>query len=186
MSDSKHMMLAFGLFLAVLALGGVTLVWPNARQISQTRERIAELQTRSADVEQIAETVEKLSRMMRDAQQRVDRDAKIIADRPDVPSMIRRLSFPIDGEHVMDQTFNAGAVVEPLPESYPTIRAIPVTMEMKATFDSIYEVLHAVESLDRLVRPRTIRLRRDAEKVNRRGEPIIETVMVFDAVYEER
>jgi len=185
MSDSKHIMLAIGLFLAVLMLGGTTLVVPNAREVRAINDRIADLQFRSEGVEQTAALVEDLSRMMSDAQRKVNQDLKPIPSEPGIASMIRRLSLTIDGETVVDQTFNVGSVNEPLPEMYPAIRGVPVTMEMTSTFESIYAVLRTVESMDRLVRLRAFRVRAPENQVNGHGEPIIQTTLEIEAVYEE-
>lgn len=185
MSDSRHIMVAIGLFLAVLVLGGMTLVLPNAREVRDIRDRMANLQIRSEGVEQTAVMVEQLSRMMTDATRMIDSELKQIPEEPGIASMIRRLSLAIDGVTVLDQTFNVGTTAEPLPTTHPTIRAVPVTMEMKSTFESIDAVLRSIETMDRLVRLRSIRIRTVEDRVNHHGEPIIETALVVESVYEE-
>lgn len=186
MSDRRHIMLAVGLFLAVLALGGMTLALPNVREVWEIRERVADLTNRSEGVEQTTLMVEQLSKMVADAQRTVDADLKSIPNEAGIALMIRRLSLPIDGETVRDQTFSVGSVIEPLPETHPMIRAVPVTMEMKATFESTYAVLRTIESMERLVRLRSIRINSSTDAINRYGEPIVSTLLVLETVYEEQ
>lgn len=186
MSDSRHIMLAIGLFLAVILLGGVGLIVPNAREVRDIRERVTDLTERSEGVEQTTEEVEQLSRMLAEARQTIETELKIIPEESGVTSMIRQLSLTIDRQTVLDQTFTVGSRTEPLPEAYPDIRAVPVTMEMKSTFGSVYAVLRAVESMERMVRLRTLRFRAsDQPRVNQYGDPIVETVLVLEAVYED-
>lgn len=185
MSDKRHFMLSIGLFITVLVLGGVGLVLPNAREVHDIRDRIADLQSRSEGVEQTTAMVEQLSIMMTDAKQSIDAELKIIPEQSGVTAMIRELSLSIDSVRVLDQTFTVGSTIDPLPETHPSIRAVPVTMEMESTFDSIYAVLRAVESMDRLVRLRSMRIRAMGQQTNPQGDPIVETVLAIDAVYED-
>jgi Tfp pilus assembly protein PilO len=184
MSESRHVMLAVGLFFAVLVLGGIALILPNAREISNIRDREHDLQHRSKAIAQTGEVVAQLSRMLLDAQQTIDTELKQIPDEPGIASLIRRLSLAIDHETVLDQTFKVGAAIEPLPEAHPAIRAIPVTMEMKGTFDSTFAAIRSIESMDRLLRLRSIRTRTIEDQLKQHGQPIIETVIMIEAVYQ--
>lgn len=79
---------------------------------------------------------------------------------PDVAGVIRRLSLPIDGHRIFDQTFTAGrpgAAANGAPEGW---RATPVRVEVEGDWSAIRELLDLVDDLPGPVRTTALRLNR--------------------------
>lgn len=79
---------------------------------------------------------------------------------PDVAGVIRRLSLPIDGHRVLDQTFTAGragAAANGAPDGW---RATPVRVEVVGDWSAIRDLLDLVDDLPGPVRTTALRLNR--------------------------
>lgn len=79
---------------------------------------------------------------------------------PDVAGVIRRLSLPIDGDRVLDQTFTAGragAAANGAPDGW---RATPVRVEVVGDWSAIRDLLDLVDDLPGPVRTTALRLNR--------------------------
>jgi Tfp pilus assembly protein PilO len=158
MNENRHLIFAVAGGLAIVLLGGVLLVWPNYRETRRIRQETIELEEKVSDLAGHTGTVERLADELEAARARVDRELKLIPNTPDIAGLMRKLSLPVDGSTVLDQTFTAGNACDAvLGESYSE-RSMPLTVDMQARFDSVFALICAAERMDRLVRVSSVRL----------------------------
>jgi hypothetical protein len=85
------------------------------------------------------------------------------------------------------QTIVAGDAVPATPSGNGALHAVPVTIDMKATFARVMEVLVRAEGDRRLVRPIRIEIERPSEEKGARGaapsDNLVEARIELDAVY---
>ena len=79
---------------------------------------------------------------------------------PDLAGVIRRLSLPIDGIRVIDQTFTAGRSTSAGLGSPEWWRSSPVQVELVADWASIRRLLGLIDALSTPVRTTTIEIER--------------------------
>jgi Tfp pilus assembly protein PilO len=169
---------------AAVLLGGGYFVLDAYREASAVHQEINGLETKIAGLSGTAEQVERLSDEVDAMQKRLDRDYKYIPDTPDVASMMRKLSMPVDGTSVIDQTFTAGSETPAVAGVEDGASAMPLTIDMIGRFDSIFALMQAAESMKRLVRLASVRLEVDRENENL--EPGFVTASIgLEVVYED-
>jgi len=94
---------------------------------------------------------------------------------------MRRLSMPVDGVYVYDQTFTAGDPREAVPGGDLSIMVQPLTVDMDARFDSIFALMGQAESMDRLMRISSVSIAIDrTNKENTIATASIVLESVFD------
>lgn len=158
MSDSKHLMIAVAGGLLVLLLGGALLVWPNYREARAIRQEVVELRGKISGLAGQTGKVEQLADELEAARRRVGEELKLVPETADVAGLMRKLSLPVDGRTVLDQTFTAGNPCDAVPGESFSERALPLTVDMEATFDSVFALICAAERMDRLVRISSVRV----------------------------
>jgi hypothetical protein len=79
---------------------------------------------------------------------------------PDLAGVIRRLSLPIDGVRVLDQTFTAGRPGPAASDAPEDWRATPIRVELSGDWTAIRELLALVDDLPAPVRTTKVVLRR--------------------------
>ena len=111
---------------------------------------------------------------------------RAIPTHPDQASLMRMLAVETKPTVLM-QTINAGDPVIASPLEELTFSAVPIKVEMVATFPEIMGLLSLVEGGDRLVRPIRITLEKQAKRDNRReadwDSPFVRAMIDLDAVY---
>ena len=183
MNENRHLIFAIVGGLAILLLGGALLVWPNYREARQIRQETAELRRKISDSAGHTGTVERLADELESARARVDRELKLIPDAPDVAGLMRKLSLPVDGRTVLDQTFTAGNACDAvLGESFSE-RSMPLTVDMQARFDSVFALICAAERMNRLVRISSVRLAADRSGAAR-GMPMLTASVGLEVIYD--
>jgi hypothetical protein len=170
MRTTKQLILAVLIVVAAMALLAALIIWPNYREAAAVRQQVRELHERLARLGDRTQEVARLGQEVQAARQHVQNDLKIVPESADVASLIRKLSYPIDGMTVADQTFTAGSPADaivtalatsPEPETAkdrPTPQAMPVTAELFATFESVLGLIVQAESMERLVRVSSVRV----------------------------
>jgi hypothetical protein len=195
MLDSKHILGALASFFCVVLFGSLALAWPGYRQVLSIDREIADLRGRTEMLDASTAEVERLEARLHEARRKVGEELKIIADSPDLADVMRRLSLPVDEDTVIDQTFTAGSpfamVLPGATTAEPTVgdrpMAVPVTIELSGTFESLFAILAAAESMDRLIRIGTLRVTCDrSERNSSRQQPILTSSIGLEAVYAER
>ncbi len=162
----------FLLGLGILAYPSHRRAWHIKNEISFLEERVAELDSDKSEIERLEQELERRRSI-------VESDLKQIPFSADVAGLIRVLSLPVDGHRIVDQTFTAGQMkaIETMPSD--SLRALPVTIDMVADFDSIFATLQAIEGLDRLLRTVSVRMARD-EKLSGQLTATIGIEAVFE------
>lgn len=180
MTNDRSTIMVPLLIVAGLLLGLGLLAYPSYRRAWQVRADIQRLEQRVAELGSDNMEIERLENDLKQRREVATTELKRIPMTADVAGLIRHLSLPVDGRSVVDQTFTAGQVkaIETLPVD--TFRALPVTIDMIADFDSVYATLRSIEELDRLLRTVSVRMARD-EKLKGRLTATVGIEAVFES-----
>jgi hypothetical protein len=158
MTDRRHLLLTGSISLLVVVLGCVVLVWPARREARRTSAEIVRLERKIESLADAADAVERLTDELAQVRHHAAEQLKGIPDSPDVAGLMRKLSMPVDGRNVLDQTFTAGSAHPAASGDEFSEQAMPLTVDMQASFDSVFALLCASESMDRLVRVASVHL----------------------------
>lgn len=185
MFSGKHIMLSSAGLLAALALGFGFIVWPNYREASSIRRQIADLREKMEDLQGRTQALDRLGMEVSQARHRVDHDLKQIPDAADIAGLIRKLSQDVDHQTVLDQTFTAGTANDAVAGGESPMMAMPLTVDMEATFESVFALLRNAESMSRLIRVASVHVacKRD-EKKPQEGAPVVRATVGLEAIYD--
>jgi len=171
---------ALALAASVLWLGLPSLARAETRSIETGRlhARAAQLESARGDLARARAEVERAKASSLLVRRSVPRD-------PDQGSLMRMLAIGA-GPEVGTQTIVAGESVPATPADDGRHRAVPVTIDMQATFARVMEIVARAEGTDRLVRPIRIEIARALD--GERGRPpspdgFVEARIELDAVY---
>ncbi|MCI0364878.1 MAG: type 4a pilus biogenesis protein PilO [Phycisphaerales bacterium] len=184
MSTTKAMILATLAVVTVLGLGYALVVRPNYQRAASLRTQAAQLHQKVMHLAAMTEDVERLADEASAARQRVDRDLKLIPDSADIAGLIRKLSQSVDRIRVLNQTFNAGSPGEALPGGKSLIEATPLTIDIEASFDSIFALIQNAESINRLLRISSVRMSCKRDEAAPTRAPMVKATVVLEAIYE--
>ena len=183
MNESRHLLASIALGVGILLLGGAILVWPNWRETARVHREIADLQRRVSGLDERTLAVERLATELEEARRHVDDKLKFVPESPDVAGLMRKLSLPVDGVNVLDQTFTAGSPGEAVPNAEFSEEVLPLTVDMDARFDSIIALIRSAELMDRLIRVASVRLVADRAD-DPIGSPILTASVGLDVIYD--
>lgn len=104
----------------------------------------------------------------------------------DQAALMRMLAVET-GAGVQTQMINAGEIVPASPQPTSPFKAVPVTVEMVATFPEVMKLLTRAEGSDRLVRAIRVVIEKQPKKDSRRDldweSPFVKATLELDAVY---
>ncbi len=181
MSSSRHLAFAILSLLAVVTLGGVLLVWPSYREAARHNRRTVLLHQKGENYDAQARRIATLTKQVEQMTHRMETELKAIPETPDIADLMRRLSMPVDGVHVYDQTFTAGDPREAVPGGDLPILVQPLTVEMDARFDSIFALTRLAESMDRLLRVSSIKIAVDRTNTQ---DTVASASIVLESVFD--
>ena len=184
MSTSRHLLLAVAGLVVIVLLGGAMLVWPNNREAGVLTEEIVQLQEKITALTIRNKQVAQLDRELKEAARRRDAQCKRIPTSPQIADLIGRLSQEVDGVTVRDQRFTAGEPYDATIGLGSAVRAAPLTIDMVARFDSVFALIRAVETMDRLVRVALVRLHRPREADDTEDGPLVAATIRLEVVFE--
>ena len=186
MLSLKPLVLAGACVLVVTVLGGLLLVWPNYRHAAAINAQLAELEMKISKSSTHEAVLQELDRQLDEARGRIDGELKSIPESADVEVLVGKLSLPTDGVAVRDQQITAGQAGNASQNPDSAAMALPVTVEMHAQFDSIFALLTAAESMQRLVRIAGVHLSRgnEPEQLNDDGSPVLTATITLEAIYQ--
>ncbi len=184
MSTSRHLLIAVAGLVVIVLLGGAVLVWPNNREAGVLTEEIVQLQEKITALTIRNKQVAQLDREVNEAARRRDAQCKRIPTSPQIADLIGRLSQEVDGVTVRDQRFTAGEPYDATIGLGSAVRATPLTIDMVARFDSVFALIRAVETMDRLVRVALVRLRRPREADDTEDGPLVAATIRLEVVFE--
>ena len=170
--------------IAILALGIGGLVWPNYRSAAAASNEIKRLQGMHDSTEQLTADLDKIVKDHTRLKTQIDETMKDIPDSPDVASLMRKLSFNVDDFSVRDQTLTAGAEGEAVQGVPTSEKALPLTVQMQANFDSIFALIRIAESMDRLVRVTSIHVHSEEEDEMAAMRGLLNATIVLEAIYD--
>ncbi|MEM7227682.1 MAG: hypothetical protein AAF432_02600 [Planctomycetota bacterium] len=168
----------------VFAVVGIVM-WTSYNEHMAIRAEILDLEGKMRGLSGHTSELERLAVEVRAIEDRMTSDLKEIPMSADVATIIGRLSLPVDGDTVVDQTFTAGSESPAVVGEDTPLRVMPVTVDMDATFESVFTVLRAAESTRRLIRVASLRLSfpRDREHENV-TLPRVKASIGLEAVYD--
>ncbi len=180
---------------AALGIAALLFIMPNYREARAVRLQVRELQARLSSLGNRTQAVERLARDVESAREHVANDLKIIPESADVADLIRKLSYPIDGVTVTDQTFTAGSPADAIvggvgardegknAEAQAPPQALQVSAELSATFESVLALVQKAEAMDRLIRVASVRMlcKRDEQM----GDvPLLKASVGLEVIYD--
>lgn len=181
MASNRHMFLALAGVIIIFAACLALFVWPRYREHQAINQEITDLQRRIDDLSGQTEQVAHLAGQVEVARGHVQNELKIITEKPELADVIRRLSLKVDGATVLDQSFAAGTETDAAIGRPELARAMPLTVELEARFDSVFALLRAAETMGRLVRISSVQL--SCNRLTDVEPPIIEATLGLDAIY---
>ncbi len=184
MSTSRHLLIAVAGLVVIVLLGGAVLVWPSNREAGVLTEQIVRLQKKITVLSIRNQQVAQLDREVNEAARRRDAQCKRIPTSPQIADLIGRLSQEVDGVTVRDQRFTAGEPYDATVGLGSAVRAAPLTIDMVARFDSVFALIRAVETMDRLVRVALVRLHRPREAGDTEDGPLVAATIRLEVVFE--
>ena len=158
MNERKHFLISIAVALAALLLGGAVLVWPTVAKRQAVRAEIESLERKIKGVSDEAKTVSRLEEELADLRRRASEEMKQIPSSPDMAGIMRRLSLPVDGRTVRDQTFTAGSPMPAISGEETPEAGLPLTVDMEADFEAVFALLRTAERMDRLVNVQSLNL----------------------------
>ena len=168
--------------IAALASAGAFILHPALGRAEARTEECGRLFARAAELERVTDERDRAQAALdaeRDASSRVLRT--IPAER-DQATLMRLLAVAA-GDGVGTQTVVAGEPLPATPGGAPGLEAMPVTVEMRATYARIMELLDRAESSRRLVRPIRVEIARPARPREGDDPSQVDARIEVDAVY---
>jgi Tfp pilus assembly protein PilO len=184
MTERQQLMLVIAGVAAVLGGGGGLLIVPAYRESHEIGARIDALEQKAGDLEARTADVHRLKGQINALRQHVSGELKLIPDSADVSGLIRKLSLPVDGTSVTDQEFVAGQSASGVLGDADPMQATALTVELTATFESIYALLRAVESMDRLVRVASVHMGLEQTKQEASDGGKLAASLGLEAIFE--
>ena len=181
MSSRRHLAFAIMSLLAVVGLGAVLLVWPSYREASRHNRRTLLLHHKGQNYDAQARRIATLTKQVEKTTHRMKTEQKTIPETPDIADLMRRLSMPVDGIHVLDQTFTAGDPRNAVPGGDLPVLVQPLTVEMVARFDAIFALMRLAESMDRLLRVSSISIAVDRTNTQ---DTVASATIVLESVFD--
>jgi len=184
MSSSRHLTMAVLAALLVVGLGGLLLVWPSYRELAEINRQTEVLRDKGENHHVQVRSIANLKTELDRTRDQIASELKLIPDSPDVADVMRILSKPLDGVHVHDQTFRSGNTREAVPGGDVSVRVQPLTVEIEGRFGAIFDLIVAVESMQRLVRIGSLRVECDHRPDNYDWR-VAKATIVLEAVYND-
>ncbi len=167
---------------SIMVVGILVFAWPWYRERHEISLRLHSLQSKVSSLTDRTAELERLAREVEDAR-KVIATLRTIPDSPDIASLMRELSIPVDGWSVLDQTFASSTATDAVPDADLSTQAMPVTVEMEASFDSLFSLVNSAESMNRLVRVASVRITSE-ETEDRSVAPMLHATVGLEAIFE--
>ncbi len=168
----------------VLGVGVMGLVWPNYRAAAAASSEITRLEGMHDSMARLTTELEEIVDERSELRKKMASTMKVIPSSPDVPMLMRKLQFSVDDWTVRDQMLTAGAEGDAI-EGVPTSeKALPLTVQMDAYFDSIFALIRIAESMDRLVRVASLHVHTQEDDDNPLDRGLLNATVVLEAIYD--
>jgi len=182
-ADVRHLIKTVAIGGGIVLIGGAVLAWPAYRKGMQLRREIASLEYRTAISPATADEERRLLVRVAERRNAIASECREIPVSPDVAEIFHRLSLPKDDINVLDQSFTTG-VAGPAGSdpSWPE-RAMPLTIDLRGTFESGFSLVRAVERMDRLLRITSLHIGADPRSDDTRTVPQIRMTLGVEAIF---
>lgn len=175
-----------GASVVALGLAVAFSAYPTLRQAEADALESGRLLGRAAQIEAVTRERDELKKRVEAAQADAATIVRGIPTATDQASLMRMLAVETSPD-VLTQTINAGDSVPASPRPDVPYRAVPVSVEMVATFPEVLDLLTRAEGSDRLVRAIKLSIEKQSKRENRResdwDSPFVKANLEFDAVY---
>lgn len=170
---------AFGLVVGFVAYPALRRAEERALECGRLLGRAAQIESATRERDVLKERVQEVQRSSRTV-------LRSIPATTDQATLMRMLAVETS-PHVLTQVINAGESVPASPAARMPFRAVPVSVEMVATFPEVLGLLTRAEGSDRLVRAIKLTIEKQAKKDSRReadwDSPFVKATLELDAVY---
>lgn len=180
---------SFALLGASVVALGLTIgfsAYPTLRRAEESALESGRLLGRAAQIESVTRERDELKKRVEAAQSSAATILRSIPTATDQASLMRMLAVETSPD-VLTQTINAGDSVPASPAPRMPYRAVPVSVEMVATFPEVLELLSRAEGSERMVRAIKLSIEKQSKRDNRResdwDSPFVKATLEFDAVY---
>jgi hypothetical protein len=173
---------------SLAALGAVIgfVAYPAVRRAEERALECGRLLGRAAQIEAATRERDTLRQRVEDTQRASRTVLRSIPAATDQAALMRMLAVATSHD-VVTQVINAGEPVPASPSAKSPYHAVPVTVEMVATFPEVMNLLTRAEGSDRLVRVIKLTIEKQPKKDNRReadwDSPFVKANLELDAVY---
>lgn len=175
-----------GASLAALAAVIGFVAYPAVRKAEERALECGRLLGRASQIEAATRERDALKERVVDAQRASRTVLRSIPTVTDQASLMRMLAVATSHD-VLTQVINAGESIPASPSAKLPYRAVPVTVEMVATFPEVMNLLTRAEGSDRLVRAIKLTIEKQPKRDNRReadwDSPFVKATLELDAVY---
>jgi len=184
MSSNRQIWIgAIGLLVLVAAMARL-FIWPGYQEASAIRRELNVLKAKMNSLHDANLQVQKLSQEVTAMRAEVARRYKSIPPAPDIEELIRKLSLPVDNVSVMDQAFSTGSPEDVNLGAASELRAMPVKVEMSATFESIFALIRAAESMEQLMRVSSVKVICKRDEKTSDTLPMLNASVGLEAIYD--
>ncbi len=180
---NRRRMETIALIVVLAIVLGITcfFTWPNYAEAADLDATSTTLEQKISHLEDVEADLERRSKSLAALHREQERACRQVPDRPDVANLMQHLSMGVDGQTVLDQTFTVRGRSGGLEDA--RFEILPLVVELETTFDNIFDVIHRVEQLKRLVRVTSIAMTcRDVEF--EQTQPTLRASIGMDVVYE--
>jgi len=185
MFSNRHIMIAaISLAVCVLLIGGL-FIYPNYRKAASIRTQVRELQRKMDGLDGQTQEVEKLARDVRAQRIRMEAEQKVIPATPDMSNLMQKLSQPVDYINVIAQNLTTGSAADAIVNGPDDcgVKAMPLTVDMDASFESVFALVRSAESVRRLVRVASVRITCKRDEKNP-DNAIVKATIGLEAIYD--
>jgi Tfp pilus assembly protein PilO len=170
---------AFGLVVGFLVVPALRSADERAHECGRLYARLGKIDSARLERDEIRERVESAQASSRAV-------LRQIPDATDQAALMSMLAVET-GSSVLNQTVTAGEPVPATPRSKESLKAVPVTVEITATFDEVMGLLARAENDRRLVRAIRVEMEKATRADNRRDidwdSPFVRATIELDAIY---
>lgn len=184
MASNRNLMWSVLGVVVLAAVVGWFIIWPNYREAARVNENVSRLEQKIAGQAERTGELNSLSMEVQNSRRRMETELKIVPASPDVADLIRKLSLPVDGANVVDQTFTAGSPVDITVGAAGSTKSMPLTVDLAATFDSVFALLRSAESMNRLLRVASVKVICKRTDDDTTDIPVLHASLGLEAIYE--
>jgi len=176
MTRDRLPLVVSGLMIVLLAGSGLAVVYPSFKEMHRINLEMVSLQNQAKQAETRAKVTESLADELNRWTRRLEEELKPVPDSPDMAGLIRELgrAFSDHGDET-SQTITTGDV-----QQGEDSMLLPIIVESKGSFENVFNLIHRIEGLDRLIRVRRVTIKQDD-----REPQLVDATLQIDAYFAD-